>query len=189
MGSSDVYVVAGQGFSCVPKTARAAWQYLYALEMAEEQQRVDPLQRHNANDDIDANEAADEDARTAEAINSRTQQPDEDEDKVEEIVVGESWVPSAELLARQPDILRIPLELEGSWCSSTSKLVLSQKHTFGCNHEIMYHGTCTVSTDARVLTLQMRCAFAEAFLPLTLMAAESSVAAVSTPQLHDFHLA
>jgi len=184
-----VYVIAGQGFSCVPKGARAAWQYLYAMEMAEEQQQVDPLQRHDAHDDTDADEETDEDARTVEAIHSRTQQPDEDEDRVEEITAGESWVPSAELLARQPDILRIPFQLEGSWCSSTSKLVLSKKHTFGCNHEIMYHGTCTVSTNARVLTLQMHCAFAEALLPLTLMAVESSASAVPIPQLHDFHLA
>ena len=191
VSSGDVYLVSGHGFSCVPKGAQAAWQYLYALEAAEEEQQQQQQQQVADGDDVDADAAmdADEDVHTTESSCSRTIQQGEGEEGVEEIAVGEPWTPSAELLARQPDILRIPFQLEGCWWNATGKLVLKKKHTFGCNNEIIYQGTCTVSADARVLTMQMRCAFAEALLPLALMATGSFVAVVSIPQLHDFHLA
>jgi len=138
VGSADVYLMSGHGVSCVSKNVQAAWAALQALQVAEQQQ-----QQEDSDDDID------EDART--------QQQGEDE-------VREPCTPSVELLARQPDVLRIPFELQGRWSTSTSNVVISKKHTFGSDHEIMYQGTCTLSADGRTLTLQMRCAFATALL-------------------------
>jgi len=175
----------GDGFSLVPRESRAALQVLWAIEQAEQdeiaQQFVDAQELHQeeglghgegeefADDLDDGQREGEEDAEDAEA------------EEAGDVVPLPDWVPSAELIARQPPLLRIPFELEGAWVQSTGELVLTKRHVQGVHHEIVYEGTIT-RHDGPVctFTLQMGCDYAAATLSLTCEEAEAQ----DQPQQH-----
>jgi hypothetical protein len=159
--SADVYVLAGHGYSCVPKVAKAAWQYLYALE-----QEAAELEMERSDQSVLSDMT---DIRLPEI--SISQEGTDEEGELEEAVDEHPWAPSAELLARQPDVLRIPFQLHGRLHISASRVVLCKLHTFGHSNELVYEGTVAVSEQPGtplLLTLNMRCTYADAVASLTL---------------------
>jgi hypothetical protein len=150
----------------VPKVSQAAWQHLYALEAAEQQEQAEPQPEES--DQLAGSDMSD---ICLEEV-STSQGAAEEDDELQTVAAEQHWSPSDRLLAGLPDVLRLPFQLQGRLHISSQHIVLCKKHTFiGSSNELNYKGSVNLSEesqDAIKLTLQMRCSDtgAEAMLSL-----------------------
>jgi hypothetical protein len=173
LDSIGMGTLRGDGFSLVPRESRAAWGVLYAIEQREQDEIAAAVAL--AQQQQQQQQQQQEEQEEYEAEEDEQQHDSDDETEVHEADLAEvdvsplpEWTPSAELLARQPALLRIPFLLEGAWVARTGELVLTKRHVEGVNNEIRYTGTMARHDGAATtFALQMECPFAAATLSLT----------------------
>jgi len=178
LDSIGMGTLRGDGFSLVPRESRAAWGVLYAIEQREQDEIAAAVAfaQQQQQQLLQAQQQQQQEEQEEYEVDEEQQQEDsDDETEVHEADPAEvdvsplpEWTPSAELLARQPALLRIPFLLEGAWVARTGELVLTKRHVEAVNNEIRYTGTMARHDGAATtFALQMECPFAAATLSLT----------------------
>lgn len=153
--------ITGFGFSVIPREARAAHQYLYAIHCAEEEEKQLLGGDSDAEQEGLPQVVEETETSTSSAEHSQAQE------HLDLLTDADEWSPSAELVQRQPELLRIPFLVQGAWLASTGEVLLLKKHTRGVRNEVLYRGSLLLGKphgQAATITMHLSAEFASATL-------------------------